>query len=77
MNILFPTNVYEKITELGYHPVTCVRLHHLWSIIAIKDDQRFNIQLNKQTLKLDSINLLRYRFNSTGTMVLDVQRIKK
>ncbi len=75
MNKLFPTDVHKKITDLGYFPSNIVPLYKSWSVIGIKGESHFNIQLSKEDLSVQSIHLLKYRWNATGAKILDVQRV--
>ncbi len=73
-NNLIPTDIQERIKELGFHPVSFMPLYKKWSVVGIRGDQRFNIQLNLD-LSVSSIHLLKYRWNTTGAKILDVTRV--
>lgn len=76
MKHAFPKELYEKIQELGFHPVSFIPLYTLWSVVGIQDGHHFNIQLNRKDLSVDSVHLLKYRWNATGAKILDVTRIR-
>jgi len=71
---LIPADVREKVTELGFHPVSFIPLYKGYSVVAILDDRHFNIKLNDD-MSLRSIHLLKYRWNATGAKILGVTRI--
>ena len=72
---IIPSEIREKITELGFFPVSFVPLYKLYSVVGMRGDNHYNIQLNKTNLAVDSIHLLRYRWNATGAKILSVNRI--
>lgn len=72
---IFPKDVEEKITQLGYFVVNVIPLYKAWSIIGLKEEQKYNIQLGAGNLSVLSIHLLRYRFNQWGSRVIGVERV--
>ena len=74
-NELFPSDVHQKISDLGFFPVSFVELLNFWSVVGIQGDKHYNVQLSKKDLKVSSIHLLKYRWNATGAKILDVQRV--
>lgn len=72
---LIPADIRAKISELGFHPVSFIPLAYgKWSVVAIRGDRHFNIQL-WDDLRVYSIHQLKYRWNATGAKILDVTRI--
>lgn len=71
---VIPAEIREKIEELGFHAVNFVPLADLYSVIAIRNGQRYNIQIRKNGLGVDSISLLKYRFNANGGQIMSVKR---
>jgi len=69
-----PTDIRTKISELGFYPVSFAPLFEKWSVVGIRGDRHFNIQLNLD-LSVSSIHQLKYRWNATGAKILDVTRI--
>lgn len=76
MNELFPPEVHKRVSDLGFFPVSFIPLADSWSVVGIQNEKHFNVQLSKETLAVESIHLLKYRWNATGTKILDVQRVK-
>jgi len=74
-NHIIPSEIREKITELGFFPVSLVSLYELWSVVGIRDEDHYNIQLSKTNLAVVSINHLQYRWNATGAKILSVKRV--
>ena len=75
MTHLFSDELRQKILDLGFHPVSFIPLYELWSIVAIRGEKHYNIQLNKNDLTVETIHLLKYRWNATGAKILDVTRV--
>ena len=71
----FPNEVVERVEGLGYHVINVVALYKAWSVVALKGERKFNVQLSKDGLGLISVHLLRYRFNMWGSRVASVDRI--
>lgn len=71
---IFPKEVVEKIEELGYSALAVIDLGMVWSVIGLKGERKFSIHLGKD-LSVDSICLLRYRYNQWGSRVSDVERV--
>ena len=71
---IIPADVRNKVLELGFYPTSYIPLYEKWSVVGIRDDRHFNIQLNLD-LSVSSIHQLRYRWNATGAKILDVTRI--
>jgi hypothetical protein len=76
-NRMFPPLVEAKITEMGFYVLDVIPLLHLWSVIAMKGEKRYNIQLKKEDLSIDSVHWLRYTYSPNGAVVFDVDRIRK
>ena len=76
MNEIFPREVHQRVSELGFFPVSFVELAEYWSVVGLRDERHFNVQLEKDSLKVESIHHLKYRWNATGAKILDVQRVK-
>jgi len=72
---LIPAEIRQKISELGFHAVSFIPLYKLWSVVAIRGEKHYNIQLNKEDLSVSSIHLLKHRWNATGAKILDVARV--
>jgi len=72
---LIPSDIRKEISKLGFFPITYVPLFELHSIVGLKDEQHYNIQLNED-LSVYSIHLLKYRWNATGAKILDINRVK-
>jgi hypothetical protein len=74
MNI-FPEKIKAKIDELGFLTTAVVELYNLWSVVAIREGRHYNIQLSKENLTVESIHLLRYKWNQFGSRILNVERV--
>ncbi len=72
---LFPKDVVKKAEELGFHVIVVIELYKVWSVVGLKGERKFNVQLSKDDLSVDSIYLLRYKFNQWGSRVVDVERV--
>ena len=54
--------IKAHVASMGFSPINVVPLLKFWSVIAIQDGQKFNIQLeNTDALKVASIHRLVYR----------------
>ena len=71
---VIPADLRNKMEELGFHAVSFIPLAGLWSVVAIRNGQRYNIQVKKEDLSVDSISLLKYRYNANGGQIMDVRR---
>lgn len=75
MNELIPQDVCKLVESLGYWPISWVKLlPNYHSVIAIKEEKPYNIQIEDG--KVVSTHHLKYRWNNSGSKILDVQRIK-
>lgn len=54
-------NIRQKLREIGYDgELAIVPILNVYSIIATKDTEKFNVRLIKDTLQVDSTELLKY-----------------
>jgi len=72
---LYPQNLVDKVTELGFHFVSHVELLRIYSVVGIRRERRYNIQLDKDTLKVIGVWLLKYRYNHNGNKISGVDRV--
>ncbi|MCI0557131.1 hypothetical protein L0244_12430 [bacterium] len=71
---IFPEKVVQRINELGYHVLNVVPLLKLWSVIVLKGERKFNIQLTLDGLEVVTIHRLHYKFDQWGNDVVSVER---
>jgi len=71
---IIPSEIREKIIELGFFPVSLVHLYKRYSVVGIHGEDHYNIQLNKTDLSVHTIHKLLYRWNATGAKILSVAR---
>ena len=71
---IIPSEIREKIIELGFFPVSFAPLYKLYSVVGLHGEDRYNIQLNQADLSVHSVHKLLYRWNITGTRILSVTR---
>jgi len=72
--MLVPKDVEKTMVELGFSILSIASLYDVWSVVGLKGDKRYNVQLNKNDLSIASIYLLRYKFNQWGSRIVDVER---
>jgi len=72
---IIPLKIRQKMADLGFQATNWVELTNYHSVVAIREDRHFNVQLNKSDMTVSSIHQLNYRWNATGAKILDVTRV--
>lgn len=72
---IIPNDVEKKIVELGFTVIAVTLLYNIWSVVGLKGEKRYNIQLKTDDLSVASIHLLRYKYNQWGSRIMDVERV--
>lgn len=73
---IFRKDIEQKVKELGYNISAIVPVYNSWSIVAIKDNRRYNIHLDEKDLTVLAIYRLKYYYNKSNGRILNVSRIR-
>ena len=69
-------NNKEITNNAGYYYVGEVDLFKFSSVIAIKDSNRYNILIRKADGGIESIHMLRCKWDNSGSRAVSINRIK-
>jgi len=71
---IFRKDIEQKVNELGYNISAVVPVYKSWSIIATKDNRKYNIHLDEKDLAIIAIYHLKYHYNESNGRILNVSR---
>ena len=67
---------FETAEKNGYIPTNIIPLYNKWSVLAVKNDRRFNLFIDGETFEITDIFMLKYQYNFWGTSPANVERTK-